>query len=147
MATCLRHNINTTLFITSKAGGKTQAPVHMAVLFCTTDRNYEYQQRLPVFEIALVRLSETSDYLLGQLNNPLAVIRRTSGNLQQYFIFDYHFIIMHASHRTPKRNGFHARKPPTIAMLPDVTKITRLRSFRHVSDLLDCRCPHTCALN
>ena len=27
MATCLRHNINTTLFITSKAGGNTQAPV------------------------------------------------------------------------------------------------------------------------
>ena len=26
MATCLRHNINTTLFITSKAGGNTQAP-------------------------------------------------------------------------------------------------------------------------
>ena len=26
-----------------------------------------------VFEIALVRLSETSDYLLGQVNNPLAV--------------------------------------------------------------------------
>ena len=49
---------------------------------------------LSVFEIALVRLSETSDYLLGQVNNPLAVIRRTSGNLQQYFIFHYHFIIM-----------------------------------------------------
>ena len=48
----------------------------------------------PVFEIALVRLSETSDYLLGQVNNPLAVIGRTSGNLQQYFIFHYHFIIM-----------------------------------------------------
>ena len=48
----------------------------------------------PVFEIALVRLSETSDYLLGQVNNPLAVIRRTSGNLQQYFIVHYHFIIM-----------------------------------------------------
>ena len=47
-----------------------------------------------VFEIALVRLSETSDYLLGQVNNPLAVIRRTSGNLQQYFMFHYHFIIM-----------------------------------------------------
>ena len=47
-----------------------------------------------VFEIALVRLSETSDYLLGQVNNPLAVIRRTSGNLQQYLIFHYHFIIM-----------------------------------------------------
>ena len=47
-----------------------------------------------VFEIALVRLSETSDYLLGQVNNPLAVIRRTSGNLQQYYIFHYHFIIM-----------------------------------------------------
>ena len=26
-----------------------------------------------VFEIALVRLFETSDYLLGQVNNPLAV--------------------------------------------------------------------------
>ena len=47
-----------------------------------------------VFEIALVHLSETSDYLLGQVNNLLAVIRRTSGNLQQYFIFHYHFIIM-----------------------------------------------------
>ena len=47
-----------------------------------------------VFEIALVRLSETSDYLLGQVNNPLAVIRRTSGNLQQYFIVHYHFILM-----------------------------------------------------
>ena len=47
-----------------------------------------------VFEIALVRLSETSDYSLGQVNNPLAVIRRTSGNLQQYFIFHYHFIIV-----------------------------------------------------
>ena len=31
-----------------------------------------------VFEIALVRLSETSDYLPGQVNNPLAVIRGTS---------------------------------------------------------------------
>ena len=51
-------------------------------------------QLFAVFEIALVRLSETSDYLLGQVNNPLAVIRRTSGNLQQYFIFHYHFIIM-----------------------------------------------------
>ena len=40
-------------------------------------------------EIALVRLSETSDYLLGQVNTPLAVIGRTSGNLQQYFIFHY----------------------------------------------------------
>ena len=52
---------------------------------------------MAVFEIALVRLSETSDYLLGQVNNPLAVIRRTSGNLQQYFIVhydDYHFILM-----------------------------------------------------
>ena len=49
---------------------------------------------LTVFEIALVRLSETSDYLLGQVNNPLAVIRRTSGHLQQYFIFHYNFIIM-----------------------------------------------------
>ena len=49
---------------------------------------------LSVFEIALVRLSETSDYLLGQVNNLLAVIRRTSGNLQQYFIFHYNFIIM-----------------------------------------------------
>ena len=29
------------------------------------------------FKIALVRLSETSDHLLGQVNNPLAVIRRT----------------------------------------------------------------------
>ena len=47
-----------------------------------------------VFEIALVRLSETSDYLLGQVNNPLAVIRRTSGNLQQYFIVHYYFILM-----------------------------------------------------
>ena len=51
-------------------------------------------KHLPVFEIALVRLSETSDYLLGQVNNPLAVIRRTSGNLQQYFIVHYHFILM-----------------------------------------------------
>ena len=47
----------------------------------------------PVFEIALVRLSETSDYLLGQVNTPLAVIRRTSGNLQQYFIFHYIIIL------------------------------------------------------
>ena len=31
---------------------------------------------------------------LVQVNNPLAVIRRTSGNLQQYFIVHYHFIIM-----------------------------------------------------
>ena len=53
----------------------------------------------PVFEIALVRLSETSDYLLGQVNNPLAVIRRTSanvGSLQHYFIVYYHFILMHS---------------------------------------------------
>ena len=54
----------------------------------------ESRIRTAVFEIALVRLSETSDYLLGQVNNPLAVIRRTSGNLQQYFICHYHFIIM-----------------------------------------------------
>ena len=35
-----------------------------------------------VFEIALVRLSETSDYLPGQVNNPSAVIRCTSETLQ-----------------------------------------------------------------
>ena len=36
-----------------------------------------------VFEIALVRLSETSDYLPGQVNNLSAVIRRwTSEKLQ-----------------------------------------------------------------
>ena len=52
------------------------------------------EAELAVFEIALVRLSETSDYLLGQVNNPLAVIRRTSGNLLHYFIVHYHFIIM-----------------------------------------------------
>ena len=39
-----------------------------------------------MFEITLVRLSETSDYLLGQVNNPLAVIRRTSEKLQPDFI-------------------------------------------------------------
>ena len=59
-------------------------------LFCVSEDNVW----ISVFEIALVRLSETSDYLLGQVNNPLAVIRRTSGNLQQYFICRYHFIIM-----------------------------------------------------
>ena len=36
----------------------------------------------PVFEIALVRLSETSDYLPGQVNNPSAVNRWTSEQLQ-----------------------------------------------------------------
>ena len=36
----------------------------------------------PVFEIALVRLSETSDYLHGQVNNPSSVIRWTSETLQ-----------------------------------------------------------------
>ena len=41
------------------------------------------------FEISLVRLSETSDYLLGQVNNPFAVIRRTSGNCQPYLMFHY----------------------------------------------------------
>ena len=41
---------------------------------------------LSVFEIALVRLSETSDYLHGQVNNPLAVIRRSSDKLQPDFI-------------------------------------------------------------
>ena len=35
-----------------------------------------------VFEIALVRLSETSDYLHGQVNNPSAVIRQPSEKLQ-----------------------------------------------------------------
>ena len=35
-----------------------------------------------VFEIALVRLSETSDYLHGQVNNPSAVIRWTSERLR-----------------------------------------------------------------
>ena len=45
---------------------------------------------ISAFEIALVRLSETSDYLLGQVNNPLAVIRRTSGNFQPYFMFHYY---------------------------------------------------------
>ena len=38
-----------------------------------------------MFEITLVRLSETSDYLLGQVNNPVAVIRRTSEKLQPRF--------------------------------------------------------------
>ena len=37
---------------------------------------------IAVFEIALVRLSETSDYLPGQVNNPSAVIRWTSEKLQ-----------------------------------------------------------------
>ena len=37
---------------------------------------------MTVFEIALVRLSETSDYLPGQVNNPSAVIRWTSETLQ-----------------------------------------------------------------
>ena len=58
---------------------------------------------ISVFEIALVRLSETSDYLPGQVNNPLAVIRRTSGNLQQYFIFHYHFIIMQSLNAKTQR--------------------------------------------
>ena len=40
----------------------------------------EYNQS--VFEIALVRLSETSDYLPGQVNNPSAVIRWSSEKLQ-----------------------------------------------------------------
>ena len=35
-----------------------------------------------VFEIALVRMSETSDYLPGQVNNPSAVIRWPSEKLQ-----------------------------------------------------------------
>ena len=35
-----------------------------------------------MFEIALVRLSETSDYLPGQVNNPSAVIRWPSEKLQ-----------------------------------------------------------------
>ena len=39
-----------------------------------------------VFEIALVRLSETSDYLPGQVNNTLVLIRWTSENLQPDFI-------------------------------------------------------------
>ncbi len=42
-----------------------------------------------MFEITLVRLSETSDYLLGQVNNPLAVIRRTSEKIQPDFICHY----------------------------------------------------------
>ena len=41
-----------------------------------------YYIHIAVFEIALVRLSETSDYLHGQVNNPSAVIRGTSENLQ-----------------------------------------------------------------
>ena len=59
-----------------------------------TERSIQVKVTSTVFEIALVRLSETSDYLLGQVNNPLAVIRRTSSNLQQYFIVHYHFILM-----------------------------------------------------
>ena len=35
-----------------------------------------------VFEIALVHLSETSDYVAGQVNNPSAVIRWKSEKLQ-----------------------------------------------------------------
>ena len=50
-------------------------------------------EKYPAFEIALVRLSETSDYLLGQVNHPLAVMRRTSENSEQYFIC-HHNIIM-----------------------------------------------------
>ena len=42
-----------------------------------------------MFEIALVRLSETSDYLIGQVNNPLAVTRQTSEKLQPDFICHY----------------------------------------------------------
>ena len=37
---------------------------------------------MSVFEIALVRLSETSDYLHGQVNSLSAVFRGTSENLQ-----------------------------------------------------------------
>ena len=42
---------------------------------------------IPVFEIALVRLSETSDYLHGQVNNPLAVIRWPSEKKKIFFFF------------------------------------------------------------
>ena len=51
-----------------------------------------------MFEIALVRLSETSDYLHGQVNNPLAVIHRTSAKLQPDFICH--------SHKPPKLEEF-----------------------------------------
>ena len=74
------------------------------------------------FEIALFCLSETSDYLLGQVNNPLAVIRRTSGNLQPYFIFNY---IMQS--QDSKIRGISRSKTANDrdASLPDGTKITR----------------------
>ena len=44
--------------------------------------NFIFSTGYAVFEIALVRLSETSDYLPGQVNNPSAVIRWTSDKLQ-----------------------------------------------------------------
>ena len=40
---------------------------------------------ISAFGFKVIRLSKTSDYLLGQVKHPLAVIRRTSENLQPYF--------------------------------------------------------------
>ena len=58
-------------------------------IYIKHNRRYVRAPPNAAFEIALVRLSETSDYLLGQVNNPLAVIRRTSENFQPYFMFHY----------------------------------------------------------
>ena len=44
-----------------------------------------------VFEIALVRLSETSDYLHGQVNNPSAVNRWTSESYSQIALYSADF--------------------------------------------------------
>ena len=60
----------------------------------TVNINYMIELQNADIVLKLKSLSLPSDYLLGQVNNPLAVIHRTSGNLQQYFIFHYHFIIM-----------------------------------------------------
>ena len=56
--------------------------VYVRMYVCMYVRMYVCMYVITVFEIALVRLSETSDYLPGQVNNPSAVIRWTSETLQ-----------------------------------------------------------------
>ena len=58
--------------------------VKLKTLVCIVYTSIHYNKS--ALEIMLVRLSETSNYLLGQVKNTLAVIHWISENLQPYFI-------------------------------------------------------------
>ena len=75
---------------------------------------------MAVFEIALVRLSETSDYLPGQVNNPLVVIPWTSEKLQPDFICH--------RHKRPNDVGCYCHKVTTAVLASDQLPLMFIQS-------------------